>query len=165
MYQVLSIKKGFLLGLFVVFLNAPFALSQNCGAILTVEKDRNVKSAYEDDAASFNMLLKNTSARTVTYLISTKNLKESCANDIHKTSAANVSLNVMVKNNQNAGPAVSSLTLAPGETRKFNISVAVPANTAKNRWSCIEVFAKGEGCSQPADSTVLRVYVPENSNG
>lgn len=160
-----TIKRGFLLGLFVVLMNSGFAWSQNCNATLTVEKNRNVKSAYQDDPATFRMVLTNTTAGSVTYIINTKNLEQSCANDIHRTSAPNVALNVAVRSTTSAGPVVDAITLSPGETRKFNIEVGVPQNTPKDRWSCIEVSAQGKNCSQPAASTTLRVYVPENSDG
>jgi hypothetical protein len=111
------------------------------------------------------MVLTNTSARKTTYIITSENLRESCANDAYKTSIPNVSLNVAVKNHDASSVANNSLTLAAGETRKFKIYVSVPASTPFNAWSCIEVSARGSECNQPSTSTVLRVYVPEPSDG
>lgn len=165
MNSLLTIRKGLLLGFFVAVLTVNFAFSQNCSATLSVEKDRNVKSAYEDDAASFNLVLTNTSSKSMTYVITTKNLQNACSNDIHKNTGANVPLTVDIKGDNLAGPTANALTLAAGETRKFRISVSVPPSTPKNRWSCIEVMAQGRDCNQPADTTTLRVYVPKPSDG
>ncbi len=165
MYRLLVIRKGLILAIFVAVLNINFAFGQNCSATLSVEKDRNAKSAYHDNGATFSMVLTNTSSRKATYNISTENLSESCANDTYKTAAPNVSLNVEIKGNVSSNAANSTLTLAAGETRKFTIYVTVPARTPSKSWSCIKVSAKASECNQPSSSTVLRVYVPEPSEG
>lgn len=165
MASKLTFRNSILLGFFIAVLNVGSVFAQNCSATLSVEKDRNAKSAYTDDGATFNMVLTNTSSRKTTYVVSTVSLKESCSNDAYKTSAPNVTLNVKIKNNESSGVANNSITLAAGETRKFKIFVTVPANTPFNTWSCIEVSAKGSECNQPSSSTVLRVYVPEPSEG
>ncbi|MEM0519288.1 MULTISPECIES: FixG Ig-like domain-containing protein [Aequorivita] len=165
MYQLSTIIKGLMLVIFVAVLNINFVSAQNCNATLSVEKDRNAQSAYTEDGATFNMVLTNTSSKKVTYIISSTNLEESCANDAYKTSAPNVALNVAVKSSANASVANNALTLAAGETRKFKIYVSVPARTPSNVWSCIKISAKGSECAEPSSSTTLRVYVPEPSEG
>ena len=165
MYRLLLKRKGLILAIFVAAININFAYGQNCSATLSVEKDRNAKSAYQDNGATFNMVLTNTSSRKDTYNILTENLSESCASDTYKTSAPNVPLNVEIKGHVSSNAASSSITLAAGETRKFTIYVTVPARTASKSWSCIKVSAKGVDCNQSLSSTILRVYVPEPSEG
>lgn len=169
MYQLftslLLVKRGLFLVLLITVLNFNFAFAQNCSAKLSVDKERNAKSAYKNDPAVFNMVLTNTSSKSTTYIISTKNLKESCATENKKTSAPNVSLNVEMKNNDSTGSVNNSLTLAAGETRTFKIQVSIPQNTPFDNWSCIEVSAKANECSQQVANTILRVFVPEPSDG
>jgi hypothetical protein len=169
MYQLFTsmtlVKKGLIFGFFIAVLNINFSYAQNCSAKLTVEKDRSAKSTYKNDPAIFNMVLTNTSSASTTYIIATQNLKESCATEDKKTSAPNVSLNVEIKNNESSGAANNSLTLKAGETRTFKIYVSIPLNTPYNTWSCIEVSAKANECSQNVATTNLRVFVPEPSEG
>ncbi|MAP80322.1 MAG: hypothetical protein CL526_04445 [Aequorivita sp.] len=165
MKRIAIVIKSLMLTVFLCLVSFTSANSQNCSATLSVEKDRNARSAYEDEGAIFNMVLTNTSSRQTTYTISTKSLEASCANDNYRTSAPNVSLNVSVRNRNNASVANNSLTLSAGETREFQIYVSVPAQTPLNTWSCIEVLAQGTDCARPATSTTLRVFVPEPSDG
>ena len=169
MYQFITLltkfQKGLLVALVTSVFNISAAFAQNCSATLKVEKDRNAKSAYSDDAAVFNMVLTNTSANSVTYIMDTKNLTESCATENKKTATPNVPLNVEVRAGNSTGAVGNSITLRGGETRSFKIYVSVPPRTPFNTWSCIEVSAKGAECNEATASTVLRVFVPEPSEG
>jgi hypothetical protein len=163
--SLLTLKKGLLLGLFITVLNVNFAFAQNCSANLTVEKDRNVKSASIGDGASFNMVLTNTSSEAATYFITTKSLKESCATQNKMTSAPNVILNVSLKGSNKLALSNNALTLKSGETKNFKVYATLPPKTPYNTWSCIEVIATSKECDQPAASTIVRVFVPEPSDG
>lgn len=161
--SLLTFRKGIFIGVLIFLATVNFGFAQNCNANLSVEKDRNVKSVYKDGTA-FNMVLTNTSSKSATYVISTKNLKESCSNENKKTSAPNVTLNVEVRGSDSQKAANNSLTLKGGETRTFKIFVSIPSKTPYNTWSCIEVQVTSDVCPSPA-STVISVFVPEPSEG
>lgn len=163
--SLLTLRKGFLLGLFITVLNINFSFAQNCSANLSVEKDRSVKSAYKDDGATFNMLLTNTSSKADTYVISTKSLKESCATENKKTAAPNVTLNVSLMDRDQSAMSSNTFTLKSGETRRFKVYATIPAKTPYDTWSCIEVLATSKECDQAVARTTVRVFIPKPSDG
>lgn len=162
----LTSKKYLFLGFLIAILSFNTASAQSCSADLSVAKDRHVKSAYSDDPASFTMVLKNTSSKTISYTIATRDLKESCATKNKQTKAPNVSLDVEIELGGSSRPvAGNAITLRSGETRNFTIYASVPPKTPYNTWSCIEVSASADECSQVVASTILSVFVPEPSDG
>ncbi|MEL6811375.1 MAG: hypothetical protein AAFP76_08585 [Bacteroidota bacterium] len=150
-----SFRKKFL-SVLVFLLITSFSFSQNCSAELTVEKDRNARSA-DQDGTEFWMTLSNTSSSTHSYSISTINLKESCASKNRMSDSPNVNLNVSVVVDKATS---NSISLRSGETKKFKVAVSVPKGTASNSWSCIEVQAQAEQCSAVVATALLKVYVP-----
>ncbi len=162
----LTSKKGLLMGALFVLLNVTFSFSQNCNATLSVEKNRNVKSVYKN-GATYTMVLTNNSSQTAVYNLSSTILKESCATENRKTSVPNVALNVAFRSSSKTSYNLNgnSITLKGGETKTFQVFLTIPERTPYNSWSCIEIDAKATGCNGPAASTVLRVFVPEPSEG
>ncbi len=140
---------------------------QNCSAELSVEKNRNYKSA-DEEGASFNLILENTSTRKTTYNISTTNLTTPCGNNntnIKNSPISNVELNVVLHATDSKGSSLNEVTVNAGQTFKFRVKVNVPEGTPYNNWSCIEVEAKSNDCTSNSVSTILSVYVPNPSEG
>ncbi len=162
-----------------LFISGMYA--QSCNAELSVEKNRNSKSADEDGAV-YDMVLTNTSNAVANYTISIKELAESCSNSnvAYRTSEANVSLDVAIngkkmatQNNKNslsnnASKAFANndkISVKPGQSYNFKVKVTVPKGTPSKRWSCIQVEAKSPSCKGKAASTVLKVFVPDPTEG
>ena len=142
-----------LLFFFTISFIGTSVFAQNCNAELVVEKNRNTRSANEDGAA-FSLVLTNNSSITTSYIITTINLKESCANKNRKTSLSNVNLNIVIQGN-------TQISLGAGQSYNFKIHVNVPTGTPYYRWSCIEVQAKSDECNSISANTLLKVYVPD----
>lgn len=136
--------------------------SQNCKATLKVEYDRNAGSATEN-GADFWMLLKNTSSTSLTFNLSTINLKEPCNTKGIPTGGANVNLNVEIQTESGGKFSKDQVSVSSGKTLKFKVRVTVPNGTRFNSWSCVEVQAKSNNCD--VLSSMLKVYVPDPSEG
>jgi hypothetical protein len=136
---------------------------QDCNAELSVQKDRNFESATED-GANFILILKNTSSKSATYTLSTKNLLEPCYNNDDRSTTANVNLNVSLQTNTLKGASENKITLKSGQEYTFTVNVTVPKGTKYNSWSCIDVEAKSENCST-VTKTTLSVFVPDPTEG
>ncbi|GHC61632.1 hypothetical protein GCM10008083_28540 [Ulvibacter litoralis] len=138
--------------------------SQSCNVELSVEKNRNTKSA-DESGAEFWMVLKNTSSSSASYDLSALSLEESCATKNKMTSAANVKLDVNILSQESNSLAGKGISLKAGQTYKFKVFVTVPKGTKYGTWSCIEVKAKSSACKQDINGTMLRVFVPDPSEG
>lgn len=158
----LTMKKLFFGFIFFVFA-FNFSQAQNCNAILSVEKDRNVRSA-DSDGTSFTLELENTSKSPQTFNIAYKQLEQSCAPENKIVNSPNVTLNIQFQEAQSRGSNINTLSLSGGEKKKFKVFVSVPSNTKLGNWSCVEIQATTNECKQ-ASTTLLKVYVPKSSNG
>ena len=143
-----------------------------CSADLSVEKNRNYKSAYAD-GVSFKLILTNTSSNTNTYSLSTKKLEGACgkSSNTGKTSSksqnSNIDLNVSIQANASSKSANrksnNEITLRSGQSYKFIVKVTAPKGTPYNNWGCIEVDAISKDCGSSSATTILNVYVPDPS--
>ena len=147
------------------------ANSKNCESELTVEKNRNTRSA-DETGTSFRLVLKNTSSTTQTYYLSANNAATACTNNSkynqRSAGSKNVSLNVSLetKNSDHSQRSkLNEITLNSGQSYSFDVYVSVPKNTPYNTWSCIQVEAKSKSCGTLSSKTTLNVYVPDPSEG
>lgn len=162
MYKITRFTASVVVCMLCMAFTTTDAFSQNCRAQLSVEKDRNTRSASEGDDTSFWVVLTNNSSKTETYSISTVNLKTSCDNQYNRTNEPNVPLSVSMTGNDSRSAFNGSTSLRPGQSYRFRVDVSVPAGTPFNRWSCIEVQAKTPTCTNPA-TTTLKVLVSDPS--
>ncbi|MDC8004505.1 hypothetical protein POV27_10640 [Aureisphaera galaxeae] len=138
--------------LLFVFTASSFA--QNCGATLTVEKDRNSKAVYEN-GAFFTLELTNTSSSTKTFTLSTALMQEGCERGQKSLQSAAVADLSFV--NSQSKKSLSNITLRGKETYKFYVKAMASGKSASKQWGCYEVIADQDGCTT---STVVKVYVP-----
>ncbi|GAL67424.1 hypothetical protein [Jejuia pallidilutea] len=144
--------------------------SQNntgCNAELTVEKNRNIKSAGEN-STFFTLILKNTTSTNKTYNVSVDKTKQPCKKSDNLTSkgtAVNPDLDVSIQLPDNLTSKTSDTTISinGGDTQKFYVKVDVPAGTPYFTWSCLKVTAKSENCGSGGAETILSVYIPDPS--
>ncbi len=139
-------------------------ISQNCSAALSVEKDRNAKSADEDGAV-FVLTLTNTSAIAQEYTLNTQFLETSCANANRPTRARNVRLDVDFQSATGKENVTGAIRLQPGKSYTFRTRLQVPGGTPFNTWSCLEVQAESKNCNDNVATSLLKVFVPDPSEG
>lgn len=137
--------------------------AQNCNSDLSVEKNRNVKSAGENGAVYLLTLTNNTS-KTNTYHLASVFSDLSCANKNRQTRSANVTLNVAFEGNSSV-ITNNQITVGSGQSKKFKVRVTVPGGTPYRTWSCIQIQARAEHCNNAISETLLRVFVPDPSEG
>lgn len=138
--------------------------SQNCNANLSVEKNRNVRSA-DESGTSFSLELKNTSSSRLTYTISTVYLKKSCDPKKNNSKESNVELALSIVDNNFELFSNNEVTLDVGQTFYFKVKVNVPEDTPYYKWSCVEVQVKSDKCNSISDTQLLKIYVPNPSEG
>ncbi|MCT8338427.1 hypothetical protein MG296_00010 [Flavobacteriaceae bacterium TK19130] len=146
---------------FTVFLLGAAEVTAQCEGSLSVEKNRNSRSA-DEDGAMFWLELKNTSSRSQTYMLSYETLKEACGNAAYGERGPNVTLNVAIGEGQQRS---NGYTVRAGQTARVMVLVTVPEGTPINRWSCIEMKAATEACTNSPLTTTLNVFVPDPSQG
>lgn len=135
-----------------------------CQADISVEKDRNFKSA-DESGATFIMLLENKSTESAIFDISSQNITAQCSNNPIDPAEPNVQLNVSYLLFESDQTMYTKITMNAGQTYKFRVKVTVPNGTPFNRWGCIQINAKPELCHSYSVNTVLSVYVPNPSEG
>lgn len=148
----------------LIALSSFTGLAQNCAATLVVDKDRNAKSA-DETGAQFTMTLTNTSGAVQEYSLGAAFLEQSCANSNRATKASNVRLDVGFQASKSKQTLSAPLRLQPGQSYVFVANVQVPEGTPFNTWSCIEVEVTGKNCKEKVAASLLKVYVPDPSEG
>jgi len=150
--------------LFLVFFAFGFnsVFSQTCSSELSVEKNRNVRSAYKNKT-SFTLFLKNTSSKSTKYILDYENSQVSCDNADRKSLLANVRLDVQFSGEKLVEGNTTSVTLNPGETFQFKASVTVLDELQFKRWGCTNIIVRSDACEDIVSQSLLRVYVPDPS--
>ncbi|MDC7996091.1 Fn3-like domain-containing protein [Altibacter sp. HG106] len=138
--------------------------AQNCSSTLTVEKNRDTRSA-DEDGAHFWVVLTNTSSSTATYTLSTEFATEYCGNDTRRSSRPNVTLDVAFKESAQRAMSENTVTLKANATHRFLVQATAPQGTPYNVWSCIQVKATPQGCRNSSATALLKVFVPDPSEG
>jgi hypothetical protein len=151
--------------LFVLFC-AALSIStaaQNCNSLLSVDKNRNVKSV-DENGVTYLLTLTNNSSRTITYDLSAVFSDRSCANKNRQTRSTNVRLNVAFEGNST--PLTGNrISVNAAQSKLFKVIVTRPEGIPNNTWSCIQIQAAGENCGNKITETLLRVFVPDPSEG
>ncbi len=163
---IIRMLKHYSFSLFLVlfFIGSMGGYAQNCSASLSVEKNRNTRSA-DEDGAHFWVVLKNTSSNTATYTLSTEFSNESCDNGTRRSNGKNVRLDVSFKDDAQRAMASNKITLKPNSTYRFLVQAVAPQGTAYNSWSCIQVKATPDACKNSPSTTLLKVFVPDPTEG
>ena len=155
-WNTLMASKNFRNLILIILLLPGLSFSQNCNTNLNVKKDRSFSSIHSinGNKTIFNMVLENTSSKSQTYQIVSKQLSKDCSNTTlkRKQNQKNVLLDV------NIPKELNSKLLYPGEVYEFKIIVSAPKETETGKWGCIEILATTKNCAS-ASSQVLSVYV------
>ncbi len=142
-------------GLIVLLSTSSFA--QDCGANLSVEKNRNSKSVYAN-GAFFTLELTNTSSSPKTFTLSTSHIAEGCTRGEKTLLSKEVAaLSIM---DAQSKKSLSNITLKGKETYKFYVKAMATSKTSSKQWGCYEVRAEQNGC---VTSTVVKLLIPDSS--
>lgn len=144
---------------FFLLVNSVSSFSQNCNANLEVSKNRNTRSA-SNTGTYYKMIITNNGPNDV-YTLSSINANTICSNSDGSNTSTNVVLNISFEDlNFNT---INSVSLKSGETVTFLVHVLVPTGTPINKWSCSQISANSNLCSNYKINTTLHTLVI-NSN-
>jgi len=151
--------------LLITFLLASTVISfgQSCNSELNVSKDRDARSANENNPTQFQLELSNNSSKSQTYFIETTRFENSFqVRGVNKNKLAISSkLNVAIWKNNNV--VDKWITVPANSSAKIQVQISVPQGTTVNRWAAIEVTAKNNDCSNGNVSTLLKLFVTDPS--
>lgn len=142
----------------IMILTATFSFGQNgsCNANLIVENNGNIRSTPLD-GTYYSMILTNNGASTDTYVLSAKNINNSCANTDGSSTAGNVAINTNFIDSEKS--SINELTINAGQSVNFYIHITVPNGTTINKWSCDQITATSKNCTNYSIDTVLHTYI------
>lgn len=132
----------------------------NCDVDINAKKNRNSKNVSLEGSA-YRMVITNNGNTTDTFVLSSKDINNTCTNPDGSSNAGNIDLNYEFLDSNNN--KITSITLNAGETYNFLVSVAVPNGTAVNKWSCVEIVASSTNCENYSSSTNLQSMVIDPS--
>ncbi|WP_316633126.1 hypothetical protein [uncultured Flavobacterium sp.] len=157
-----KINSNFILVLiFILISTFAFAQSGSCNATLIVENNGNIRST-PPAGTYYSMVLTNNSSSTDTYILSAKNINNSCANTDGSSTATNVIINTDFIDSQKS--TISEISIGAGQSVNFYIHVTLPVNTAVEKWSCDQITATSKNCTNYSINTVLHTYIINPSN-
>lgn len=145
------------LAFFTSFSNA---IAQSCNTELKVSKNRNARSANEQDATQFYLELINNSSTTQTYSFEVANYDGSFLVRGKQPEMLNslAQLDVSIRQNN---IVKNSITVPARSTVEVQAHVAVQPGTPMKKWAGLELRAISNACTNGAVSTLLKLYVTD----
>ena len=140
--------------------------NNNCESLLKVIGNQYNKSILPNRDVSYNLELKNISNKAITYLISSKELEESCIKDTRQKESlkGNAKLNSqIIFENSSKSKENKELVIQPGKSFMFKAVFKLPKNTLSEKWNCTEVIVTSKECNTTVASVVLKTYVQNTS--
>lgn len=139
------------------FLMSATLFSQdNCDIEFGAKKNRNSKNVSIHGSA-YRMVMTNNGDAADIYTLSVKDINGSCENPDGSSSSANVVLGYEFLDANNN--KITSISINPGETVNFLVSVIVPNTGTVGRWSCVEIVASSSNCSDYSSGAILQSKV------
>ena len=136
---------------------------QSCNSELIVSKNRDARSASENDPTQFQLELTNNSSKAQSYSIETSRYEGSFKvrgiSPSTLTSSAKLDISIL----QDRGVANSRITVPARSTVHFQAQVSVPAGTPINKWGGIKVNAISDACEEGKVSTLLKLFVADST--
>lgn len=147
--------------LFCLISTVSFAQSGSCTATLVVKDDGNIRST-PPGGTYYKMILTNNGGSTDSYVLSVKNINNTCSNTDGSSTTSNVLINTDFIDFDKK--TINEITLEAGQSVNFYIHVTVPPNTHVEKWSCNQVTATSKNCTNYATDTVLHTYIINPAN-
>jgi hypothetical protein len=139
------------------------AYGQTCNSELLVSKNRDARSATENDSTQFQLELTNNSSKAQSYSIETSryegSFKVKGVSPATLTSSAQLDVSIL----QDSGIANSRITVPARSTVIFQARVSVPSGTPINKWGGIQVNAISDACEEGKVSTLLKLFVADST--
>ncbi|MEM7087779.1 MAG: hypothetical protein AAF489_16475 [Bacteroidota bacterium] len=154
-----TLKTIFLFTTLITLFGFSDAYAQSCNSELIVSKNRDARSASENDPTQFQLELTNNSSKTQSYSIETKRYDGSfqVRGISPSTLTSSAQLNVSIL--QDRGVANSRITVPARSTVIFQAKVSVPKGTPVNKWGGVTVNAVSDACDEGRVSTLLKLFV------
>ena len=134
---------------------------QSCNSELVVSKNRDARSASENDPTGFQLELTNNSSKAQSYSIETSryegSFKVKGVSPSTLTSSAKLDVSIL----QDRSVANSRITVPARSTVVFQARVSVPLGTPINKWGGIQVNAISDDCEEGKISTLLKLFVAD----
>lgn len=131
-----------------------------CKAEFEVVKGRNVRSSPLD-GTYYTLSLYNKGLTDTAFMLIAENYNSNCSNSDGTNSSTNVIINTQFMDmNKNQ---INKIDVRKGETVNFLAHVTIPQGTSINKWSCTQLTAKSNTCTNYKVSTVLHTLVINSS--
>lgn len=136
------------------------AFAQSCNSELTVNKDRDRRSASELDPTQYLMELTNNGFSSQTYQIGVSNYQGSFSvkgkQPAVLSSSYSIDTAVLQNNIQN-----NTITVPARSTGVFKLAITVPSGTPPNKWTALEVNAVSSACPNGTVTKVVKLYISD----
>ncbi|MBT8262694.1 MAG: hypothetical protein KJO05_07720 [Bacteroidia bacterium] len=141
------------------FLSSYVLNAQSCNSELRVVKNRNARSAMENDPTRFQMELTNNSSSSQTYEIQYKVFEDPCeVVGASNSSNRSTDLNVAIYSRK---VRTNSITVPARSKQTFLAEVSVNIGSKLNAWKCVRLTAVSNACSEQETQQLLKVYVSD----
>jgi len=153
----------FFVFIFLAFFANDFSVyAQSCNTELSVYKNRNARSASENDSTRFQLELTNNTSSSQSYQIEVANFDGSFTVNgrVPQRLSSNAELNTtIVQNNIQK----NTITVPASSSVIFQTKVSVPPGTPFDRWGGLEVKAINSDCPDGAVTALLKLQVTNPS--
>jgi len=149
--------------LFMSFSGFTSMNAQSCFSEIKVSKDRDARSATENNPTQFQLELTNNSSKAQSYSIETSRFAGSFKVKGVSPSSLSSSANLNVAILQDSRAANNRITVPARSTVVFQAKVSVPSGTPVNKWGGIQVNAVSDACEEGKVSTLLKLFVADST--
>lgn len=156
-----TLKTIFLFTTLITLFGFSTSYAQTCNSELMVSKNRDARSASENDPTQFQLELTNNSSKAQSYSIETSryegSFKVKGISPSTLTSSAQLDVSIL----QDRATASSRITVPARSTVAFQVQVSVPKGTPINKWGGVKVNAISDACEEGKISTLLKLFVAD----
>ena len=148
-------RKNVLLVCFTLLSLNMFAQS-SCEAEMTAFRNTTVKDV-SSEGSYYQMMIINKGDSSDIYILTSKDVNDSCSNQDGSSNTNNVVLNYSYLDTDKN--PINKISLKAGESFNFLISVTTPSGVSMDRWSCVEIIASSKKCENYSASIILQSFV------
>jgi len=157
----ITFKTIFLFTTLITLFGFSNTYGQTCNSELVVSKNRDARSASENDSTQYQLELTNNSSKAQSYSIETSRFdgtfKVKGISPATLTSSTKLDVTVL----QNRSVANSRVSVPARSTVVFQVQVSVPSGTPFNKWGGVKVNAISDACEEGKISTLLKLFVAD----
>jgi len=161
----LPLRNSFIFTLALMFLfSTTTSFRQSCNSKLSVEKNHYSKTIGED-GATFTMILKNKESNTTSFKLSSFRPGNSCGISSNQNTDSDMEFVIAILDMDGSPLANNEVILEPGEKGKFKVEIFSLPGAPIGERTCVEIRANSDECNNNTIKTLLKVLVPDPSQG